>query len=128
MVGYSSVYPALLERVGDKMQVRCNITDPDPDDEVQAYRFEYVEIDVADAAEGMTVYYAAVSQLVAERRAMSEEVGILRKTMAGLIEQVSSLSTALSVEIPDNPYAQVFADYHQEVEILKSTMKQTLGQ
>jgi len=56
---------------------------------------------------------------------MSEEVGILRKTLAGVIAQVDAIVAGGNV--PANSYAEVFAGYNAGVESVKSEIKERLG-
>ncbi len=124
-VGYSSVLPALVEQVGDKLQLRYNVVPPDPDSDDQSYRFDYVDLDVHAASPLMALYFSSVSEVVAARHAMSEEIGILRKTLAGVMLQIDAVVAGGNV--PVNPYAAVFAGYNAGVESVKSEIKDRLG-
>ena len=126
-VGYSSVEPALVEQVGSVLQVRYNVVPPVKGAEDQSFRFDYVEVPVSGETSAITLYYSSVSEIVKSRHAMAEEIGILRKTLAGVIAQVDAIVAVSSADVPQNPFAPVFAEYHEGVEAVKASLKSELG-
>jgi len=126
-VGYSSVEPAIVEQVGSALQVRYNVVPPVEGADDQSYRYDYVEVPVSGETSSMALYFSSVSEIVKARHAMAEEVGILRKTLSGVIAQLDALVAATGAAVPPNVYAHVFAGYHEGVESVKASIKQELG-
>lgn len=127
--GYSDVQPELMVSCDGKIQLRYNIAQHEPDeDHPDGYwSYDYVMLDESDASSTMVLYFKAVAEKIDTIRAIDEQIGILRKFVAGLSDQVADLAQQCGKTVPANDYAAMFADFHLWVEDLKLSTKQDLG-
>ena len=128
VVGYSTQMPSITEQVGDCVEFRYGIAFEEATEDVPArYRFEYVRLPIPADTPANALYYYVVAAITNERRSHDEQIGILRKYVSGLRDQLQALAAACGKTLPDNQYEAVFGTFDNEVESVKSDSKQELG-
>lgn len=127
--GYSDTKPELMVSCDDKVQLRYNIEQHDPDDDHPDgyWSYDYVMLNLEVVTSPLVMYYSAVAEKIDSVRALDEQIGILRKFVAGLSAQVEALAAACGKTLPDNDYKKIFGEFHTWVEDLKLSTKQDLG-
>lgn len=130
--GYSDTIPDTFEQRDDELIHRYGVEEierpgEDGDDPETVYRFRYVSVKLPDTAPALAKYYNLVAKKVNAERAMEEQVGILRKFLAGVNGQLAFLADELDITLPENEYADEFGCFNAEVEEVKEEAKTDLG-
>lgn len=133
-IAYSAVLPEQFTRVGEVVHMSYNVVFEDAtEDRAAQYRYEYIELPVALVESSpMAVYFKAVAEKINAQRAIDEQIGILRKFLAGISAKVAALETAVveispGTQIVSNEYAMVFDAFNVSAEGFKASTKSDLG-
>jgi len=115
-----------------KTQFRYNIEEKtrinDKGEEETYYEYSYINSNIDINAPTIVKYYNLVTDIICnEFNSPPEELGILRKTVAGLIVQINFIMEHLGISLP-NEYEDVFKnEYNDKVELVKDMIKNELG-
>jgi len=115
-----------------KTQFRYNIEEKtrinDKGEEETYYEYLYINSNIDINAPTIVKYYNLVTDIICnEFNTPPEELGMLRKTVAGLILQINFIMEHLGIALP-NEYEDVFKnEYNDKVELIKTMLKTELG-